>query len=83
MILANTTVQSKWLRHLWTPNSIIDYGCEDGKKLASREATLVPLDGPELPLPENPDHHPAIQKMHLSKQLLSRGLKLSNSKPAC
>jgi hypothetical protein len=49
----------------------------------------VQLDRPWLSLSENPAHHIKnknelfSQEMHLKIQLLSRGLKLSNSKPGC
>jgi hypothetical protein len=66
----------------------IDYRCEDRKRLASWEATLVPLDRSWLPHSENPDHHsqknePLSQEMHLKITLSSWGLRLSNSKPGC
>jgi hypothetical protein len=47
---------------------------------------LVPLDRSSLLLSENPDHHPPknepfTQERLLKIPLLSRGLKLSDSKP--
>jgi hypothetical protein len=57
------------------------------KKLASKQATLVPLNIPSLPLSEKPYHRPQSelfsQKMHLKISLLGQGLKVTNYKPGC
>jgi hypothetical protein len=74
------------LKFIMGMTTVVDYRCEE--RMASLETTLVPLDRSRLPLSDNPDHHPQenepfIQEMHLKITLLSRGLKLSNSKPGC
>ncbi len=58
------------------------------KLLAGQDVTLVPLDKSCVPLSENPDQQPKrnepfSHEMHLKIPLLSRGLKLSKSKPGC
>jgi hypothetical protein len=65
----------------------IDYRWEGRKKDdQSRGEIGTVIDRPRLPLSGNSDHRPKenkpfSQEMHLKILLLSRGLKLSNSKP--
>ncbi len=67
----------------------IDYRCEDRKKVGEMRGDICTIiDTSWLSPSENPDHHlpknePFSQKVHLRIPLLSRGLKLSNSKPGC
>jgi hypothetical protein len=74
----------RWARKAYVREPI-DYRCEDQKKVQANLGVIEKVLTSSFIKPRSspPKNEPFSQDMHLKIPILSRGLKLSNSKPGC